>query len=107
MATAEMQLELLHAFLADHPRPAGVSVSGFVQLCADSGDSTARQLLASGLFSDALASIAEREPAKAPIVSAQEQSRVSRIAGPHHRRREMPAAPRRIVQSSESRPWLK
>lgn len=62
MNAAERQLDQLHDFLAQHKRPAGVTVSDFVQREAESGNLAAKAVMGSGLFNGA------SSPTPAPIV---------------------------------------
>jgi len=99
------QIDLLHTWLAEHPRPAGVAVSAYLQSCASAGDQEARRILASGLFNDTDNYDAEPE-APAPL-QPHVQEREHRLATQQLPTVRNTAEPRRpIVQSGERRPWL-
>src|SRR5262245_35832712 len=107
MVSAEQQLALLHSFLADYPRPAGMAVSDHIHREAKGGNTAAKCLLASGLFTG-VGNDAEAPLGAAParIVPPAVQERERRIVSQPPRRKELPPARRSIVQTCEVRPWL-
>ena len=99
------QIDLLHTWLADHPRPAGVSVSDHLRRCAAAGDLKARRVLASGLF-NAAGDDVEAPQAAAPALP-NVIARERRLASQQLPQVRNTAEPRRpIVQSEKLRPWL-
>lgn len=107
MNAAERQLDQLHDFLAQHKRPAGVTVSDFVQREAESGNLAAKAVMGSGLFNGA--SSPTPAPAPAPIMSAHMQNREHRLATqqlPKTRKLNTREPCRPIVHSGAVRDWM-
>jgi hypothetical protein len=102
------QIDALQTWLAEHPRPAGVSVSEFLQSCATAGDSDARRILASGLYTSASADNDDCEtlvaPAQVPPAVIDREHRLATQRVPTGKQTREPSRP--IVHSGETRPWL-
>lgn len=99
------QIDMLHTWLAAHPRLAGVTVSDHLQHCASAGDLEARRVLASGLFNGVGGDV-EAPQAAAPILP-HVQNREHRLATqrvPAGKQTRSPLWP--IVHSDRVTPWL-
>ena len=93
MNAAERQLDQLHEFLAQHKRPAGLTVSEFVAREAAAGSV---DVLASGIFTGA--GDDDPTPAPAPIVAPAVVAREQRLAS-----QQLPAA-KKLSTRAPSRP---
>lgn len=101
------QIDMLHTWLAAHPRPAAVTVSDHLQHCASAGDLEARCVLASGLFNGADGSV-EAPQAAAPV-PPHVQNREHRLATqqlPTTRKLNTREPSRPIVHSGAVRDWM-
>jgi hypothetical protein len=106
MDLAEIQISTLHEFMAQHQRPAGVSVSEHVQRAAAAGNAIARRVLATGLFNNATAGAAPQAPA--PIVTPAMAERERRIATQVlPARMDRPDPARAVVHSEATPAWAK
>lgn len=106
MNAAERQLDQLHDFLAQHTRPAGLTVSAFVKREAAAGNMAAKAVLGSGLFTNAGSDVPTPAPA---LIVPNVVKREHRLAT-----QQLPAArklntrePRRPVVQSGQALWLK